>query len=684
MTRLTAIRLVLILTLAMTAALARPIGQQAPPRPATPPGMPQPAQGATPQQPPPRATGLIMGRIVDADSNQPIAGALILLAGRNPISQPVAIGGRGIPVEGPQAPPPQVYTDGQGRFVFRDLTPGSYSLNARALGFLAGSYGQRRLNGPGGQLVLDEDARKTDVVIKLWRQASMSGAVRDEAGEPVVGVQITLLRSMVVNGRRQLAPAQSANTDDRGMYRIGGLSPGAYTVYIRSSTTSLPATTVEEYEKPVSGQAAQTARTALMRDLSMAGLPVGGPGIQVGDQQLQLQNQFGRALVGPLPGADSRLLVYPTTYYPSATTASQAMWVTLATGEEKTALDLQLKLLPSYRVSGVVQGPDGPVANFPLKLQPGGLEEFASDFGSETASTVSDAFGQFTFLGVPTGPYTLNALRVPRPVPVPPPPPPPPGTSMVMPPPMMQTPSADPTLWARVPVSVGETDVSGVSVLLSVGLRVRGRVEFQGGTPRPPAERLQQLTVNLSAADGRSMNFPLTPARIAPDGTFTTMSVPRGKYFLSMGGPGSPWWMRSIHVGGREAIDAPIDLQSDVSGAVITFTDQPNEISGTVQRTGSTPDDLGTVVVLVPTDYQRWIDEGTTPRRMRTSTVSTAGIFTFRNLLPGDYVIAALPMDMTFDGQDMQWFARVVRAGTRVTVADGDKRSMSLTVSQVR
>jgi hypothetical protein len=71
----------------------------------------------------------------------------------------------------------------------------------------------------------------------------MSGAVRDEAGEPVVGIR-TLLRSMVVNGRRP-APAQSAVPTTADAY--GGLSPGAY-AYVRSSTTSLPVTTVEEYD----------------------------------------------------------------------------------------------------------------------------------------------------------------------------------------------------------------------------------------------------------------------------------------------------------------------------------------------------------------------------------------------------------------------------------------------------
>ena len=54
------------------------------------------------------------------------------------------------------------------------------------------------------------------------------------------------------------------------------------------------------------------------------------------------------------------------------------------------------------------------MANMPLELQPGGLDEMVIEGRLETASTVSDAFGQFTFLGVPTGQYTLHALRVPR------------------------------------------------------------------------------------------------------------------------------------------------------------------------------------------------------------------------------------------------------------------------------
>jgi len=699
------VRFVLMASLAVFGTTGANGQQTLPPtRPISPPG------SALPQsQQPARATGLILGRVVDADSGQPVMGAVVILAGRSIAPPPpptVVVPGQ--PIEGP-TPPPQVFTDGQGRFVFRSLPRGSYGLSARASGYLGGGYGQRRPNGPSSQVQLGEDERKTDVTIKLWRYASIAGMVRDEAGEPAVGVQVTLLRSMTTAGRRVLAPAQGTMTDDRGMYRIGGLSAGTYTVFLRSTTATLPMSAIEEYQKPISGQAAQAARNAMMQELGMAGLSPGSPGIRVGDQQLQLSNMNARSLVAPLPGSDGRMFVYPTTFYPNATTAAQAMMITLASGEDRSGMDLQLRLSPAFRVSGTVQGPDGPAANFGVKLQPGGLDEFATDNGFETSTTATDAFGNFTFLGVPVGQYTVTALRVPRPTssPMPPPPPPPPAagrgaivtgvTGGVSPMPGVMTsitfssttqpqpPQAptEPTLWAQVPVSVGESDLTGVSVVLAPGARIRGRIEFQGSAPRPDAARLQQLTVNVSPADGRFVGGGFTPARLAVDGSFTTMSYPPGSYVLSMGSPGPQWWLRSVMVGGRECVDTPFDLRStDLSGVVLTFTDQTNELSGTVQRLANAED--VTMVVVLPADYQRSRDGGTLPRRTRATSVGPVGQYAFRNLVPGEYLIAAVNLDTGLDFQDVQLMNAIARAARRVTIVDGAKQVIALTPSTVR
>jgi len=252
---------------------------------------------------------------------------------------------------------------------------------------------------------------------------------------------------------------------------------------------------------------------------------------------------------------------------------------------------------------------------------------------------------------------------------------------MVRPPEPPATPT-DPTYWAQVPVSVGDSDLSGVSVVLATGLRLRGRVDFQGSSARPETMRIQQMTINLNPADGRFVNG-YSPARPAADGTFSTVGYAPGRYFISVGSPGAPWWLRSIMVSGREAVDSPIDLRStDLAGVVITFTDQTNELTGSVQKPAN-PEDMVTVVIL-PGDYQRTLESGGPLRRVRSMSVGANGQFSVRNMLPGEYLVAAVTLDTNMDFQDTQLIGSIARAGQRVTIIDGGKQSITLTPVAIR
>src|SRR5689334_13356039 len=122
--------------------------------------LPPPSQAATP---PP--TGLIVGRVVDAASGRPVAGAVVSLVGGN-----VAFTGPG--VNGPRA-----ITNGTGYFVFRKLAKGTYSLTAARPGYVDGAYGRRKPGGMSMPLALDEAQRVNDVVIPIWRHATISGTV---------------------------------------------------------------------------------------------------------------------------------------------------------------------------------------------------------------------------------------------------------------------------------------------------------------------------------------------------------------------------------------------------------------------------------------------------------------------------------------------------------------------------
>ena len=75
---------------------------------------------------------------------------------------------------------------------------------------------------------------------------------------------------------------------------------------------------------------------------------------------------------------------------------------------------------------------------------------------------------------------------------------------------------------------------------------------------------------------------------------------------------------------------------SPVSGATVTLSDRPSEVSGSITDTQSRPV-LDYTLVLYPSD-QRY--RTAYSRRIQSSRPSTDGRFTFRNVPPGEYRLA--------------------------------------------
>src|SRR5262249_30526735 len=114
-------------------------------------------------------------------------------------------------------------------------------------GYLDGEYGRRRPGGQSQPLVLADEQKIGNVRIFMWRQSAILGLVLDEAGEPVVGIQIRALRRTMVGGRRRcVAAGMPGWRDDRGMYRVAGLLPGDYLVAAPSTQVSVPISTARE------------------------------------------------------------------------------------------------------------------------------------------------------------------------------------------------------------------------------------------------------------------------------------------------------------------------------------------------------------------------------------------------------------------------------------------------------
>ena len=62
----------------------------------------------------------------------------------------------------------------------------------------------------------------------LAPQIVISGKVLDSDGDPVGRTQVRAMRSMFLNGKRQIMPTGAASTDESGEYKLQNLGPGKY------------------------------------------------------------------------------------------------------------------------------------------------------------------------------------------------------------------------------------------------------------------------------------------------------------------------------------------------------------------------------------------------------------------------------------------------------------------------
>jgi hypothetical protein len=83
--------------------------------------------------------------------------------------------------------------------------------------------------------------------------------------------------------------------------------------------------------------------------------------------------------------------------------------VEVRAGEERYGIDLQLRPVGAFRVSGSIDGPRDVIDGLTVRLIPAGLD--ALGLGAEVATTLVGSDGRFMFLNVPSGRYTIISGR---------------------------------------------------------------------------------------------------------------------------------------------------------------------------------------------------------------------------------------------------------------------------------
>jgi protocatechuate 3,4-dioxygenase beta subunit len=183
------------------------------------------------------ATGhaAIRGRVMTSDGGQPLRRAVVRIGAPELRVARTAL------------------TDADGRYDFRDLPAGRYSITASKPTFVSSSYGQTVPDGPGRPIALSDNQTADNVDIRLLRGAVITGRIVDEFGEPVPNAAVTALRRQYQQGQSRLLPSgDRAQANDIGEYRVFGLAPGQY--YLSSTVQALTLAMPVGNSVDVSGQ----------------------------------------------------------------------------------------------------------------------------------------------------------------------------------------------------------------------------------------------------------------------------------------------------------------------------------------------------------------------------------------------------------------------------------------------
>lgn len=239
-------------------------------------------------------------------------------------------------------------TDSEGKFEISGLPPGPQLFEVLKPGYL-----DHRKAG-GATLVIDDEAVDGHNVIiapdmpalefTLAPACAIHGQITLSTGDPAKGIQVELLRRMVLDGRGVWQTAINMKTLSDGSYRFGGLPDGQYVVYTHPTLDSEPAS----------------------------------------------------SLVAPGRGASVRHEGYASQFFPDARDIAGAAKIRLADGEQAQA-NLNLTLEPFHAVTATATYPDA---------RSGGPQSSADHSGMNVSATVLDAQGHQLPYGAQYDPST--------------------------------------------------------------------------------------------------------------------------------------------------------------------------------------------------------------------------------------------------------------------------------------
>jgi hypothetical protein len=201
-------------------------------------------------------------------------------------------------------------------------------------------------------------------------------------------------------------------------------------------------------------------------------------------------------------------------------------------------------------------------------------------------------------------------------------------------------------------------------------------VVFEQGPPPPTPGMPGPLRVMAMVGNPDDMAGLQTPqpALVKPDLTFAMKGL-LGELLLRASAPSQ--YLKSVTVGGEDITDKPREFKSN-DRVTITLTSRASTLEGNVSDGAGAPStEAG--VILFSEDKAAWRFNSS---RVKRSPVDPSGHFLLQGLLPGRYLIVAVPRERLGMpiGNDTASFEELSKVATALVIGEDEERKVDLKI----
>jgi hypothetical protein len=348
---------------------------------------------------------------------------------------------------------------------------------------------------------------------------------------------------------------------------------------------------------------------------------------------------------------------YAATYFPGTTNVAEAARVTVAVAQENTGVHFALIATRLVRVSGQVLMSDGaPATSGNILLLPtagGGTQAAVIAMRQAGNGGQIDGSGAFTLSNVAPGRYQVQARIGGR----------------------------EASELARMDLTVGTEDVSGLTLVTAAGASVSGTVVSDTGEPFDFRPQQLQIAPRPGSADLVGIAAGAQNGRVDNDWSFLLRNLAE-EVLIRVSAP-QGWALKSVFAGGEDIADTPTEFPPGqaVSGVQIVLTKKVTTLSGLVTDAKGNPVTDATVVAF-PSDEKLWTFQS---RYIRASRPDQDGRYRVTGLPgPADYLVVAL--QGLEDGQagDPEFLATVKELGKKFGLTEGETKAVDVTLAAVK